>query len=134
MAMRRPAAPQDDYRTPSTSRRLQHSQLATPSPRAVGRYERVVAAPPGKVGITLVEDENGRATVSSVSDSSPLSGWIFPSDVLAAVDGVSVEGLRLRDVVGLLAAGGARHRNLHLVSSRHHAANDDARRRRPGTA
>ena len=132
MSMRRPAgttpaATRDDYRTPSASscrRRGRH-----PRPR----YERVVAAPPGRVGITLVEGEDGRATVSAVSDSSPLSGWIFPSDVLAAVDGVSVDGLRLRDVVGMLAAGGGRHRNLHLVSSRHHAADDGARRQRgPG--
>ena len=55
--------------------------------------------------------------VSSVSDDSPLVGWVFPSDVLIAIDDVPVSGLRTRDIVKLLTNRVGQHRNLRMISA-----------------
>ena len=78
-------------------------------------YHRVVSAPPGKIGLTFVEYE-GNAMVSNVSDSSPLSGWVFPSDVLVAIDDTPVRDLRTRDIVQLLTEKKGQQRNLRMYS------------------
>jgi len=78
-------------------------------------YHRVVSAPPGKIGITFVE-YRGHAMVSNVSEDSPLIGWVFPSDVLIAIDDVSVSGLRTREIVKLLTNKVGQQRNLRMVS------------------
>jgi hypothetical protein len=79
-------------------------------------YHRIVSAPPGKIGISFVE-YRGHAMVSSVSDESPLVGWVFPSDVLVAIDDVPVSGLRTREIVKLLTNKIKQQRNLRLVSA-----------------
>eukprot|EP00984_Skeletonema_dohrnii_P006820 scaffold2425_cov76-Skeletonema_dohrnii-CCMP3373.AAC.36 len=78
-------------------------------------YHRVVSAPPGKIGLTFVEYE-GNTMVSNVSDSSPLSGWVFPSDVLVAIDDTPVRDLRTRDIVQLLTEKKDQQRNLRMYS------------------
>jgi len=78
-------------------------------------YHRVVSAPPGKIGLTFVEYE-GNTMVSNVSDSSPLSGWVFPSDVLVAIDDTPVRDLRTRDIVQLLTDKKDQQRNLRMYS------------------
>ncbi|EJK48575.1 hypothetical protein THAOC_32617 [Thalassiosira oceanica] len=109
--------PQEDYRTQSSS--------------------VVIPSPPPSAGGTSGSLPRPRARSGSRSsediDSSPLSGWIFPSDVLAAVDGVSADGLRHRDVVGLLAAGGAGGTGTSTLCRVAVTEADDARRRGPGT-
>lgn len=79
-------------------------------------HQRVVSAPPGKIGITFVEYQ-GHTVVSNVSEQSPLAGWVFPSDVLVAIDDVPVRGLRTRDIVKLLTDRVGQQRNLRMVSS-----------------
>jgi C-terminal processing protease CtpA/Prc len=79
-------------------------------------YHRIVSAPPGKIGISFVE-YRGHAMVSSVSDESPLVGWVFPSDVLVAIDDVPVSGLRTREIVKLLTNKIKQQRNLRMVSA-----------------
>jgi len=79
-------------------------------------HHRVVSAPPGKIGITFVE-YRGHAMVSNVSEDSPLAGWVFPSDVLIAIDDIPVNGLRTRDIVKLLTSRVGKQRNLRIVSS-----------------
>lgn len=59
----------------------------------------------------------GHAMVSNVSEDSPLAGWIFPSDILIAIDDVTVSGLRTRDIVKLLTNRVKQQRNLRMVSA-----------------
>jgi hypothetical protein len=84
-------------------------------------YHRVVSAPPGRIGITFVEFR-GHAMVSDVSVDSPLSGWVFPSDILIAVDEIPVSGMRVRDIVKILSSRKDRQRAMRVISS--HAMND----------
>lgn len=79
-------------------------------------YHRIVSAPPGKIGISFVE-YRGHAMVSNVLDDSPLVGWVFPSDVLVAIDDVPVSGLRTREIVKLLTNRIKQQRNLRMVSA-----------------
>jgi hypothetical protein len=79
-------------------------------------YHRVVSAPPGRIGITFVE-VRGHAMISDVAPDSPLFGWVFPSDILIAIDEVPVSGLRVREIVKLLTARKERQRALRVISS-----------------
>ena len=79
-------------------------------------YHRIVSAPPGKIGISFVE-YRGHAMVSNVSEDSPLVGWVFPSDVLIAIDDIPVSGLRTREIVKLLTNRVKQQRNLRMVSA-----------------
>ena len=66
----------------------------------------------GKLGIDIYKDEQGRAVVHRVPSWSPLSRFIFPGEVIVAVDGVPA------DCDGIFAAITTRQgsdRNLHLV-------------------
>jgi hypothetical protein len=84
-------------------------------------YHRVVSAPPGRIGITFVEFR-GHAMVSDVSPSSPLLDWVFPSDILIAIDEVPVSGMRVRDIIKVLTNRKERQRALRVISS--HAMNE----------
>ena len=84
-------------------------------------YQRVLSCPPGRIGVTFVQ-YRGHAMVSDVSPESPLSGWVFPSDILIAIDEVPVSGMRVRDIVTLLTARKDRQRALRVISS--HAMNE----------
>lgn len=79
-------------------------------------YHRVVSAPPGRIGVTFVQFR-GHAMVSDVAPDSPLSGWIFPSDILIAIDEVPVSGMRVRDIVKVLTARVERQRALRMIST-----------------
>ena len=79
-------------------------------------YHRVVSAPPGKIGITFVQ-YRGHAMISDVYQDSPLVGWVFPSDILIAIDEVPVSGIRVPEIVRLLTARKERQRALRLISS-----------------
>jgi len=80
-------------------------------------FHRVVSAPPGKIGIELVQYRSN-AMVSFVSPESPLIGYIFPSDILIAIDEVPVSGLRVRDIVKILTERAEnRQRSLRIISS-----------------
>ena len=80
------------------------------------QYHRVVSVPPGKIGITFVQ-YRGHAMVSDVAPDSPLNGWIFPSDIVIAVDEKAVSGLRVREIVDLLKSRKDRQRALRVISS-----------------
>jgi hypothetical protein len=84
-------------------------------------YQRVLSCPPGRIGVTFVQ-YRGHAMVSDVSPESPLSGWVFASDILIAIDEVPVSGMRVRDIVKLLTARKDRQRALRVISS--HAMNE----------
>lgn len=84
-------------------------------------YQRVLSCPPGRIGVTFVQ-YRGHAMVSDVSPESPLSGWVFQSDILIAIDEVPVSGMRVRDIVTLLTARKDRQRALRVISS--HAMNE----------
>jgi C-terminal processing protease CtpA/Prc len=60
--------------------------------------------------------------VSDVAPESPLSGWVFPSDILIAIDEVPVSGMRVRDIIKLLTSRKERQRALRVISS--HAMNE----------
>jgi hypothetical protein len=95
------------YRTPKNESSVDEAE--TP-------YHRIVSAPPGKISISFVE-YRGHAMVSTVSNESPLVGWVFPSDVLVAIDDVPVSGLRTREIVKLLTNKIKQQRNLRMVSA-----------------
>jgi hypothetical protein len=84
-------------------------------------YHRVVSAPPGRIGVTFVE-YRGHCMVSDVSHDSPLIGWIFPSDVLIAIDDLPVSGMRVRDIIKVLKDRTNAQRALRVISS--HAMNE----------
>ena len=84
-------------------------------------YHRVVSAPPGRIGITFVE-YRGHAMVADMAPDSPLSSWVFPSDILIAVDEVPVSGMRVRDIIKVLTNRKDRQRALRVISS--HAMNE----------
>jgi len=84
-------------------------------------YHRVVSAPPGRIGVTFVEFR-GHAMVSDVATDSPLAGWVFPSDILIAVDEIPVSGMRVRDIVKILSTRKDRQRAMRVISS--HAMNE----------
>lgn len=84
-------------------------------------YHRVVSAPPGRIGVTFVEFR-GHAMVSDVALDSPLAGWVFPSDILIAVDEIPVSGMRVRDIVTILSDRKNRQRAMRVISS--HAMNE----------
>ena len=84
-------------------------------------YHRVVSAPPGRIGVTFVE-YRGHAMVSDVADDSPLSGWIFPSDIVIAIDEMPVSGMRVRDIIKILKDRAGRQRAMRVISS--HAMNE----------
>ena len=84
-------------------------------------YHRVVSAPPGRIGVTFVEFR-GHAMVSDVAIDSPLAGWVFPSDILIAVDEIPVSGMRVRDIVTILSDRKNRQRAMRVISS--HAMNE----------
>ena len=102
---------------------LRHAPPPSPSRvEADGQpYHRVVSAPPGRIGVTFVE-YRGHAMVSDVAPESPLSGWVFPSDILIAIDEVPVSGMRVRDIVKLLTSRKSAQRALRVISS--HAMNE----------
>ena len=79
-------------------------------------YHRVVSAPPGKIGITFVQ-YRGHAMISDVLQDSPLLGWVFPSDILIAIDEIPCSGMRVVEIVKLLTARKERQRALRLISS-----------------
>ncbi len=79
-------------------------------------YHRVVSAPPGRIGLTFVEFR-GHAMVSDVAMDSPLAGWVFPSDILIAVDEIPVSGMRVRDIVTILSDRKNRQRAMRVMSS-----------------
>jgi len=99
-----------------TPKRASNQSTSKSSKEEEHPYHRVVSAPPGKIGITFVE-YRGHAMVSNVSEDSPLVGWVFPSDVLIAIDDVPVSGLRTRDIVKLLTNRVGQQRNLRMVSA-----------------
>ena len=84
-------------------------------------YHRVVSAPPGRIGVTFVE-YRGHCMVSDVYPDSPLIGWIFPSDVLIAIDDLPVSGMRVRDIIKVLKDRTNAQRALRVISS--HAMNE----------
>ena len=79
-------------------------------------YHRVVSAPPGRIGMTFVQ-YRGHAMVSDVYKDSPLAGWVFPSDILIAIDEVPVSGMRVPEIVKLLTARKESQRALRVISS-----------------
>ena len=79
-------------------------------------YHRVVSAPAGRIGVTFVE-YRGHCMVSDVAADSPLLNWVFPSDVLIAIDELAVSGMRVRDIIKVLKERSARQRALRVVSS-----------------
>jgi hypothetical protein len=85
-------------------------------------YHRVVSAPSGRIGVTFV-DYRGHCMVSDVYHDSPLIGWMFPSDVLIAIDDTPVSGLPIRDIIKLLKDRSHNsQRALRVISS--HAMNE----------
>lgn len=84
-------------------------------------YHRVVSAPPGRIGVTFIHFR-GHAMVDAVAKDSPLAGWVFPSDILIAVDDIPVSGMRTRDIVKILSTRKDRQRAMRVISS--HAMNE----------
>lgn len=84
-------------------------------------YHRVVSAPAGRIGVTFVQ-YRGHAMVSDVAHNSPLAGWIFPSDILIAIDELPVSGMPVRDIIKILMDRKQKQRALRVISS--HAMNE----------
>lgn len=99
-----------------------HNVEGTNATDPLSSYHRVVSAPSGRIGVTFVEFR-GHCMVSDVNHDSPLIGWIFPSDVLIAIDHIPVSGLPIRDIIKLLKERDQNtQRALRVISS--HAMNE----------
>ena len=99
-----------------------NAEGTNPDPTSSSSYHRVVSAPPGRIGVTFV-DYRGHCMVSDVYPDSPLIGWIFPSDVLIAIDHIPVSGMPIRDIIKLLKDRDHNtQRALRVISS--HAMNE----------
>jgi hypothetical protein len=64
-------------------------------------YHRIVLAPSGRIGATFVE-YRGHCYVSDIHDDSPLNGFLHESDILLAIDEITVSGMRVRDIIQIL--------------------------------
>ncbi len=102
--------------TPPTAEKTDLSSSSCSADDEEQPYHRVVSAPPGKIGITFVQ-YRGHAMISDVYQDSPLIGWVFPSDILIAIDEVPVSGMRVPEIVRLLTTRKERQRALRLISS-----------------
>jgi hypothetical protein len=111
-----PDLPPQDIRPPLSESSTSRLQMPSLTQEEEEQYHRVVSVPPGKIGITFVQ-YRGHAMVSDVSPDSPLNGWIFPSDIVIAVDEKAVSGLRVREIVDLLKSRKDRQRALRVISS-----------------
>ena len=60
--------------------------------------------------------------ISDVAPDSPLSSWVYPSDILIAIDEVPVSGMKIRDIIKVLTTRKDRQRALRVISS--HAMNE----------
>jgi C-terminal processing protease CtpA/Prc len=96
-------------KTASTRRKPANADVEEP-------YHRVVSAPAGRIGVTFVE-YRGHCMVSDVAIDSPLLHWVYPSDVLIAIDEVPVSGMRVRDIIKVLKDRSEKPRALRVVSS-----------------
>jgi len=117
------SAPRDDREGKTIDIRA-HNQASSNGEGIIDEpqpYQRVLSCPPGRIGVTFVQ-YRGHAMVSDVAPGSPLSGWVFPSDILIAIDEVPVSGMRVRNIVKLLTARKDRQRALRVISS--HAMNE----------
>eukprot|EP00536_Pseudo-nitzschia_multiseries_P009079 jgi/Psemu1/325479/estExt_fgenesh1_pg.C_2460006 len=108
------------YHRPGDSERIGSSGLDNRPQEEDEPYHRVVSAPPGRIGVTFV-DFRGHATVTDVAKDSPLADWVFPSDVLVAIDDTPVSGMPVRDIVNILSARRDQYRAMRVISS--HAMN-----------
>ena len=86
----------------------------------VARRRRVVViAPPGKLGVHLVDRHDGQGTViSEVRDTSPLEGALSPGDKLVAVDDIRVDGSSwtCAQITSLIAKRSASERRLTILT------------------
>ena len=69
-----------------------------------------------EIGLTFVQ-YRGHAVISDVQNSSPVFGWVFPNDILIAIDEVPVSGMRVQDIVKVLTTRKDRQRALRVISS-----------------
>lgn len=92
------------------------NQLSDSDDVTMHPFHRVLSAPAGRLCITFVE-YRGHAVVSDVAPDSPLAGFIFPSDVLIAIDEQAVSGMRIREIIKLLKDRSHKQRALRVISS-----------------
>jgi hypothetical protein len=102
--------------TTTTSSTARRKAVAAANADVEEPYHRVVSAPAGRIGVTFVE-YRGHCMVSDVAIDSPLLNWVYPSDVLIAIDELPVSGTRVRDIIKVLKDRSDRPRALRVVSS-----------------
>eukprot|EP00550_Attheya_septentrionalis_P005243 CAMPEP_0198286788 /NCGR_PEP_ID=MMETSP1449-20131203/5759_1 /TAXON_ID=420275 /ORGANISM="Attheya septentrionalis, Strain CCMP2084" /LENGTH=581 /DNA_ID=CAMNT_0043984589 /DNA_START=59 /DNA_END=1804 /DNA_ORIENTATION=+ len=77
-----------------------------PTQTAEKRHVVTIIAPPGSLGVTLIEDKgpqsDGCCMVDSVKDTSSLFGRIRKGDKLASIDDCSIRTWNLTELVGLI--------------------------------
>jgi C-terminal processing protease CtpA/Prc len=117
-----PASPSSSTSSSGTDGQFEN-EMAVQVENNTTPFHRVVLAPSGRIGVTFVE-YRGHCMVSEVAANSPLEGWIFPSDVLIAIDELAVSGMRVRDIIKILKERTERQRALRVISS--HAMNEFA--------
>ena len=87
--------------------------------KVVRRRRVVVIAPPGKLGVHLVDRHDGQGTViSEVRDTSPLEGALSPGDKLVAVDEIRVDGSTwtCAQITSLIAKRSGSERRLTILT------------------
>jgi hypothetical protein len=83
------------------------------------RRRVVVIAPPGKLGVHLIDQHDGNGTVvSEVRENSPLAGALNPGDRLVAVDEVRVDTSTwtCSQITSLIAKRAGSERRLTILS------------------
>ena len=101
-------------KAPSQADRSKNNDIGADNKQ--GKYCQIVTAPPGKLGITFLENSS-QCVVSEISSDSPLAGKVFPSDILLAIDDVPVVATPIRTAMGILQSRSRKSRELTLLSS-----------------
>lgn len=98
------------------------STRSRPAASAARRSRITVNAPPGKLGIILVNKADSKGTVvSGVRTSSVLSEKIHPGDRIVAIDGEDVSHMSVSEITTIMARKSEFERTLTVLTTpRHH--------------
>ncbi len=80
-------------------------------------FERVCAAPPGKLGVVIDTTKMG-PVVYQVKDGSPLQGAIFPGDRIIAVDDIDTRGMTASNITKIMARKADLERKIKVLSKK----------------
>lgn len=80
-------------------------------------YERVVFAPPGKLGVVIDTTKDG-PVVYQVKEDSPLVGVVHPGDKIVSIDEINTRGMTASNITKIMARKADAERRITLANVR----------------